>query len=164
LSYPVYSTANKATLQSVPADSDGAKSVLFLKAVNSILQGTPFELAYRALNELLLSVVSFAPSDNTELQAVWDDFLMCKVLPRIEGDHDKLTTVNKDETGDTILDQLQSRLVAEMADIWNASVRPDLLRESTKSDEPILIPCRSKKKLDWMKSRLEKNTFTSFWP
>lgn len=164
LSYPVYSAANKATLQSVPADSDGAKSVLFLKAVNGILQGTPFELAYRALNELLLSVVSFAPADDTELQAVWDDFLMCKVLPRIEGDHDKLTTVNQDETGDTILDQLQSRLSTEMADIWDDSERPDLLRDSTSSEGPILIHCRSKKKLGWMKSRLEKNTFTSFWP
>ncbi|MFC3333482.1 hypothetical protein ACFOEM_13745 [Paenalcaligenes hominis] len=58
--------------------------------MNEVLKGTPFELAYRALNELLLAVMSAQPKDEATLQAVWDDFLMCKVFPRLAGDKDKL--------------------------------------------------------------------------
>jgi hypothetical protein len=131
--------------------------------VNSVLKGSPFELAFRALNELLVSVASFSPSTEIELQAVWDDFLMCKVLPRIDGDHDKLASVNTDD--EDILSQLESKLAESLSDIWDNSSRPDLLRESTTNKEvPIPIPCRSKIKLARMKAKLEKNTFTSFWP
>lgn len=38
------------------ADSDGQKSIAFLSWVNQFLEGTSFQLAYRALNELLVSV------------------------------------------------------------------------------------------------------------
>jgi hypothetical protein len=162
LSYPTLSNTDKAALQSVSADSDGELSIQFLKSVNGVLQGSPFELAFRALNELLLSVASFSPSTEIELQAVWDDFLMCKVLPRIDGDHDKLASVNTDE--EDILSQLESKLSTSLFDIWDGAKRPDLLRESITDKEPILIHCRTKKKLEWMKAKLEKNTFTSFWP
>lgn len=165
LSFPVNSQATKTALSKVPSDSDGEKSITFLKAINEVLTGTPFELAYRALNELLLSVVSFTPSDDKELQAVWDDFMMCKVLPRIDGDSDKLAVVNTSGAGDTILDQLETKLQEQLSYIWGGpKSRPDLLRESKKDGEPISIGCRSKKKLGWMKARLKKNTFTSFWP
>lgn len=164
LSYPTNSGADKAALQSVSADSTGEKSIAFLKSINKILYGTPFELAYRALNELLLSVVSFSPTNDTELQAVWDDFMMCKVLPRVDGDNDKLAVVETLNFEGTILDQLESQLREQLSIIWDEAVRPDLLRESTESDLSITIECRSKKKLSWMKARLEKNTFTSFWP
>lgn len=165
LSFPVISKAKEESLKKVLADPDGEKTINFLKAVNEVLFSTPFELAYRALNELLLSVVSFSPSSSTELQAVWDDFMMCKVLPRIDGDIDKLAAVSKSGTGDTILDQLENKLKEQFSDIWIGEIRPDLLRESVNSDDPtIAIKCRSNKKLKWMKDRLEKNTFTSFWP
>ena len=164
LSYSVNSNADRAALQSVSADSNGEKSITFLKSINEILYGTPFELAYRALNELLLSVISFSPADDAELQAVWDDFMMCKVLPRIDGDNDKLAVVETSSSEGTILDQLETKLSEQLSNIWNGAIRPDLLRESTEDDLPITIECRSKKKLSWMKARLEKNTFTSFWP
>lgn len=60
-----------------------------LGAINGVLKDSPFELAYRALNELLLAVVCFQSKDDAALQAVWDDFLMTKVLPRIDGDAEK---------------------------------------------------------------------------
>ena len=135
------------------AASDAAKeSRSFLKAVNEKLKGSPFELAFRALNELLLTVESFngEVADKVKLQAVWDDFLMMKLLPRIEGDADKV--------GD-ILDSLEDVLSAELDNIWNGeAARPDLWRE-TKD----YIACRSKRKIELMKQKLSGG-FTSFWP
>ena len=45
-----------------------------------------------------MAVVSFNPKDEVELQAVWDDFLMSKVLPRIDGDSDKLKANGDDSS------------------------------------------------------------------
>ena len=119
-------------------------------------------MAYRALNELLIAVVCFKPNNANaiELQAVWDDFLMSKVLPRIEGDTEKL---QENDEG-SLLNKLESILEIRLNEIWSeASSRPDLLREQLNGDV-IKIPCRSKKKLNWMKARLSANGFTSFWP
>ncbi|NVJ63029.1 MAG: restriction endonuclease [Flavobacteriaceae bacterium] len=145
LSFPLFSHTEGAT--------DAAKeSRSFLKAVNEKLKGSPFELAFRALNELLLMVESFngEVSDRIKLQAVWDDFLMMKLLPRIEGDADKV--------GD-ILDSLEDLLSSELSDIWNGDkVRPDLWRKPDGN-----IACRSKRKIKMMKKKLSGG-FTSFWP
>lgn len=86
LSYPIHSHATIDNLLDIDIDKNGSKSIAFLNAINTVLGHTPFELAYRALNELLLAVITSQPTTEIELQAVWDDFLMCKVLPRIEGD------------------------------------------------------------------------------
>jgi hypothetical protein len=163
LSYPILSHATQADLDST-FDKLGEQSITFLKEVNSILKNTPFELAYRALNELLLAVVSAQPQDKPTLHAVWDDFLMCKVLPRIEGDQDKL--------GNTLLEQLSDLLKKTFGDdFWSKEqARPDLYREKITADDAadedkiILVACRSRIKLNWMQERLDKASFTSFWP
>ena len=174
LSYPIWSQASKDDLSNtVAVDPDGSETVAFLSAVNSVLKNTPFELAFRALNELLLAVISNQPKDELALKAVWDDFMMCKVLPRIEGDSDKLTTTDSKN----LLDELNSVLAKQLAPIWQASEaddpsiqRPDLYRERVladpaKDEEKLLqIPCRSRAKLKWMSDRLASATFTSFWP
>ena len=171
LSYPIWSNASKADLADT-FDADGTKTVAFLSAVNAVLKNTPFELAFRALNELLLAVASSQPQDELTLKAVWDDFMMCKVLPRIEGDTDKLTTSD----GKALLVELNTVLADQFAPIWLASdadeanQRPDLYREkivadgATEEEKVLRIPCRSKAKLQWMSGRLASATFTSFWP
>jgi len=171
LSYPIWSNASKADLADT-FDVDGTKTVAFLSAVNAVLKNTSFELAFRALNELLLAVASSQPQDDLALKAVWDDFMMCKVLPRIEGDADKLTTSD----GKALLVELGTVLADQLAPIWLASdtdeanQRPDLYREkivadgATDEEKVLRIPCRSKAKLKWMSKRLASATFTSFWP
>jgi hypothetical protein len=150
---------HESDLSAVAADPDGRKTIGFLSAVNSTLAATPFALAYRALNEALLSVVCFNPADDTELQAVWDDYLMMKVLPRIEGDAEKLS-VNGEES---LLTRLSKVLESELALVWLGKTRPDLLRKSISGpDEPVV--CRSRIKLNWMQKRLADNSFTTFWP
>ncbi|MGI2153839.1 McrB family protein [Shewanella oncorhynchi] len=159
LSYPLFSHAKFEQFEKVAADSDATKTKAFFNAINSMLKNTPFELAYRAFNELCLAVISFAPNDDIELAAVFDDFLMCKVLPRIEGDDDKLMG----STGQNLLEQLSSVLESQLAVIWDQE-RPDLLREKRGfPDEVISIPCRSRTKLDRMNQLLARG-FTSFWP
>lgn len=153
LSYPIFSHAKLGYLPSI--DTDGQKSIDFLKSVNTILINSPFQLAYRALNELLLSIASLRPETENELQAVWDDFLMCKVLPRIEGDVDKLA---KDNLETSLLAQLIELLATELP-----AMRPDLYREH-KDDSVIMIANRSQAKLHWMQDRLLQSGFTSFWP
>jgi hypothetical protein len=158
--YPVWSDGRNKGELSNSCDQDGNQSIAFLTAINRILNNTPFKLAYRALNELLLSVMAAKPQTAKELHAVWDDFLMSKVLPRIEGDIDKLTKGDEDKS---IIEQLQDLLSEELADIWDGQLRPDLYRTSLEDDNVIEIECRSKAKLIWMQAQLS-NGFTSFWP
>lgn len=160
LSFPVISHVDIDLIANVISDADATKSIRFLEAINSELKGTPFELAYRALNELLIAVVCFSPADDIALQAVWDDFLMTKVLPRLEGDGEKL----QDNSEQNLLDKLASTLTSQLTEIWgDEQSRPDLLREGT-DGSTLTIPCRSKKKINWMQNRLRDNGFTSFWP
>lgn len=59
--FPQLSSAEKSNLPKIDNDDKQSKSVMFLKEINDILKNPPFELAYRALNELLLSVACFSP-------------------------------------------------------------------------------------------------------
>src|SRR5690554_559315 len=162
LTYPLLTQARIEDLVGT-ADEDGKKSIAFLTKVNAILDGTPFKLAFRALNELLIAVISQNPQDELTLKAVWDDFLMSKVLPRIEGDSDKL------DDSPSLLEKLTLLLKDELKEFWGGDdsepLRPDLYREYiTESEKVILITCRSREKLAWMQSRLDTAGFTSFWP
>ncbi|NQZ08450.1 MAG: DUF3578 domain-containing protein [Algicola sp.] len=164
LTFPTRSAVTKADLVTIAIDPDGKKSINFLAAVNKVLNRTAFQLAYRALNELLLSVCCFDPQNENELLAVWDDFLMCKVLPRIDGDQEKLAVVTAQEYSDeTLLDELEKCLKGQLQGIW-AGERVDLLQEPVEGAEAEMVKCRSAEKLDWMKLRLKTNGFTSFWP
>ena len=79
------------------------------------------------------------PKNEIDLQSVWDDFLMMKVLPRIEGDSEKL-----DFDGEkSLLTNLEFR--------------------ETNEGDVINIECRSKAKISWMQTKLEKFGFTHFW-
>lgn len=159
-SFPLFSEANRDDLPEI--DNDGAKSIGFLKSVNEILVNTPFMLAYRALNELLLAVISQNPQNEVELKALWDDFMMYKVLPRIEGDVDKLANQDVEQS---LLVKLSQLLAKEFSMFWDKNERPDLMRESLESDDKtILVKCRSKVKLEQMQAQLVNCGFTSFWP
>lgn len=157
--FPVLSQITPNDLSGVSADPDGLKTIGFLEAINRILKDTPFELAYRALNEALLSVVCFNPSDEIQLQSVWDDFLMMKVLPRIEGDAEKLAYDGEV----SLLTRLSDTLKGQLSSVWDAG-RSDLLSEKAADGSTVMTFCRSKKKLAWMQNRLAGNSFTTFWP
>lgn len=86
------------------SDDDKAKIINFINDVNKDLEGSPFKISYRILNETILLYRSKQKiaelmekeggfeedvSFNTDLNSIFDDILMQKVLPRIEGDYEK---------------------------------------------------------------------------
>ena len=64
----------------------------FVNEVNNCLKGSPFQISYRILNETILyyRAMSIINKSKPNLSEVIDDILMQKVLPRIEGDFDKV--------------------------------------------------------------------------
>lgn len=85
------------------SDEEKNRIIGFINDVNSDLQGTPFKISYRILNETILlyrakqKIVELMGEEekkdgveiNTDLNSIFDDILMQKVLPRIEGDFEK---------------------------------------------------------------------------
>lgn len=82
---------------------DKNKIINFINEINSDLDGTPFKISYRILNETILlyrakqKIAELMGEEeeedkvevNTDLNTIFDDILMQKVLPRIEGDYEK---------------------------------------------------------------------------
>lgn len=90
-----------------------------LHSLNSALNGTPFKIAYRVQNELILYFFSLReenPDEATEalLAQAMDAILMMKVLPRIEGDEDLLDKPLKALAQFTENYPQASRKIAEM--------------------------------------------------
>lgn len=90
-----------------------------LHSLNSALNGTPFKIAYRVQNELILYFFSLReenPDETAEalLAQAIDAILMMKVLPRIEGDEDLLDKPLKALAQFTESYPQASRKIAEM--------------------------------------------------
>lgn len=121
----------------------------YLKAVNDVLEGTPFKVAYRTRNEFLLYVVNNLPYTTDEegntyseaniIATALDEITSMKVLSRIEGDDTKVPG--------TLLTELKRVIKEQLAAV-------------TGEEEP--IESVSIKKLDEMQKRLESG-YTSFW-
>ena len=133
---PRYTSAGKA-LESIPEDADYIKANVptLLEQLNETLDKTPFKVAYRVQNELVLYFVSLRQeADNKELSTeellnkAMDGILMMKVLPRIEGDKD-------------LLEECLKKLAEFAKDYHSSSL-----------------------KISEMQDRLKKSQFTSFWP
>lgn len=108
-----------------------------LTDLNAALEDTPFKIAYRVQNELMLYFYELWNENKKEnwetiLRDSVDQILMMKVLPRIEGDEDLLKLVLNKNSG---------RL--------NIFVEPY---------------ANSRKKVAEMTDRLDRAHFTSYWP
>lgn len=129
-----------------PQYSDRIRSTLpdRLDRINGILSGTPFQVSYRVLNELVIYLgvlldEAKARGENTDgsfdglADTAVDNITMMKILPRIEGDRDLFEESGKKNKLEQLLD---------------------------------LFPVTSKShgKLGEMISRLERSEFTRFWP
>ena len=130
------------------------KAIAYLESINATLDKTPFKIAYRTRNELLLYVVnnlSWKTDDELEdfvIARALDEITCMKILTRIEGDETKVSANFLDNLGNAI----KSGLVEIDKDLLQAN-------KSHKGDayQPISLD-----KLDEMKERL-KSGYTSFW-
>lgn len=125
------------------------KVLNYLQAVNQVLEGTPFKVAYRTRNEFLLYVVNNLPynkDDNGQelnqgyvIARALDEITSMKVLSRIEGDDTKVS--------DNLLDRLSATIDAELKAV---------------AGEDANIESISLAKLKEMKAKLVSG-YTSFW-
>ena len=125
------------------------KALNYLKAVNAVLEGTPFKVAYRTRNEFLLYVVNNLPYNKDEegnelteeyvIARALDEVTNMKILSRIEGDDTKVT--------DGLLDNLKRVITEELANIL----------DGFPAEKSVSL-----KKLNEMKQRLVSG-YTSFW-
>ena len=120
----------KATIGQTNADGTTTPDSL-----EAILGKTPFRIAYRVVNELILHFYALRCWENkdTEFEELYnkalDNILMMKVLPRIEGNED-----------------LVKEPLAQLA-TWTEVAYP-----------------KANAKIVEMRERLERSHFTSFWP
>lgn len=101
------------------ANKEVCETVLnYLDAVNRVLEGTPFKVAYRTRNEFLLYVVNNLPyrkgegdvelSQGFVVARALDEITSMKVLSRIEGDDTKVSDHFLDHLSQTIERELKS--------------------------------------------------------
>ena len=132
------------------ANKEVCETVLtYLDAVNSVLESTPFKIAYRTRNEFLLYVVNNLPykkGENDEelpqgyvVARALDEITSMKVLSRIEGDDTKVS--------DKLLDSLTETIEEGLREV---------------SGDENTVKSISLAKLKEMKDKLVSG-YTSFW-
>lgn len=133
-------------------------AIEYLQSINEKLEGTPFKIAYRTRNEVLLYVVNNLPYNQIEgddehiyleqyvIARALDEITNMKILSRIEGDEAKVNVSFLDELGKIIKDKLEAI--------------SDCSFDITETDES--YKSVSLAKLQEMKDRL-KSGYTSFW-
>ena len=137
----------------VTEEIESDKVIAYLKEVNTLMEGTPFKLGYRAANEAMLYVAAckkFAGSDYALAKAL-DEFTLMKILSRIEGDDSRLGIADDDpriaKLGIETSEQHTSILTC-----LRAIVRKHIGASS-----------ETEKKIDQMCSTLEREHFVSYW-
>jgi hypothetical protein len=121
--------------------SDVTSAVLaFLENWNAVLAQTTFRIAYRTINESLLIAGSLSAQP---VEKILDWIAMTKLLPRLEGDENKL---GMDREGE------------------EASYIDDIIADWTVRFGAAWLGSHAKRKLDFMSQRLKRSGYTSFWP
>jgi hypothetical protein len=125
------------------------KALDYLQKVNDRLEGTPFKIAYRTRNEVLLYVVNNLPykkEDETQefvVARALDEITNMKILSRIEGDETKVST--------EFLNALESAIKNGLEEVCGSLFADDAPYNAI-----------SLAKLGEMKKRLASG-YTSFW-
>lgn len=131
-------------------------AINYLQGINDKLEGTPFKVAYRTRNEVLLYVVNNLPynqnADGEELPQDYviaralDEITNMKILARIEGDETKVSM--------KFLESLESAIKAGLETVCSSLFTEEESKQAYKAF--------SLAKLDEMKKRLSSG-YTSFW-
>ena len=154
----------------------------YLEQVNTILEGTPFKIAYRTRNEFLMYAVNrrkLAP--DSQLWQTLDEMTSMKILSRIEGDSDRtqkvlerLKALVEEEivakmnniTGDTsVLPSKTGEVPVHPSDTGETPVFPGeaTIFPSKTGETPVLRKSISAKKIEEMLAKLKATGFTSYW-
>ena len=130
-----------------------------LDDINKALKGTPFEVSYRVLNELVI-MVGVMLDYNTEgkdidaiINEAVDRILLMKILPRVEGDNEMfaLSHAEQQKYGVKYANRLE----------WLLDLAPEI---SVTEDADADHQQTAKEKIQEMIDRLESREFTRYWP
>lgn len=137
----------------VTEEIESDKVIAYLKDVNTLMEGTPFKLGYRAANEAMLYVAAckkFAGSDYA-LENALDEFTLMKILSRIEGDDSRLG-ITDDDPRIATLGIEASEQHTSLLTCLKAIVQKHIGASS-----------ETEKKIDQMCNTLEREHFVSYW-
>ena len=127
--------------------------IAYLKDVNTLMEGTPFKLGYRAANEAMLYVAAckkFAGSDYALANAL-DEFTLMKILSRIEGDDSRLGIADDDPRIATLGIEASEQHTSLLT-----CLKVIVHKHIGASSE-------TEKKIDQMCNTLEREHFVSYW-
>lgn len=141
----------------VKENINGLSIINYLKDVNTLFEGTPFQLGYRAANEAMLYVAAsrdFA-GDEFSIENALDEFTLMKILSRIEGDDSRLAIDDNDPRIasidiDSITDDGEDGI--NLLNCLRAIVRKHIGQDSA-----------TEKKINVMYRTLKHEHFVSYW-
>ena len=137
----------------VTEEIESDKVIAYLKDVNTLMEGTPFKLGYRAANEAMLYVAAckkFAGSDYALTNAL-DEFTLMKILSRIEGDDSRLGIADDDPRIATLGIEASEQHTSLLTCL-KAIVHKHIGASS-----------ETEKKIDQLCNTLEREHFVSYW-
>ena len=137
----------------VTEEIESDKVIAYLKDVNTLMEGTPFKLGYRAANEAMLYVAAckkFA-GNNYALTNALDEFTLMKILSRIEGDDSRLGIADDDPRIATLGIEASEQHTSLLTCL-KAIVQKHIGASS-----------ETEKKIDQMCNTLEREHFVSYW-
>lgn len=137
------------------------RCINYLSQINNVLEGTPFKVAYRTRNEVLLYVVNnlpYAKSTNGEtlpkefvIARALDEITSMKILSRIEGDESRV--------GKSFLNKLSETINEGLFSISGLQYGS----EKKPADEEHIEWSISLAKLSEMNNKLSASGYTSYW-
>lgn len=137
----------------VTEEIESDKVIAYLKDVNTLMEGTPFKLGYRAANEAMLYVAAckkFAGSDYALANAL-DEFTLMKILSRIEGDDSRLGIADDDPRIATLGIEASEQHTSLLT-----CLKAIVHKHIGASND-------TEKKIDQMCNTLEREHFVSYW-
>ncbi len=142
-----------------------------LEQINKVLNGTPFTVSYRVMNELtiyLAVLLDQATDEGKEVDfdtfkqyvdTAIDKILLMKILPRVEGDDEMFNISANECAANSLPSQVEengmSRSYTKLD--WLRSIAPQHTEENV--GEYMAVD-----KLDEMTNRLFRQNFTRYWP
>ena len=139
-----------------------------LEEINKVLNGTPFTVSYRVMNELTiyLAVLLDQAKEKGEevtldsfkgyVETAIDKILLMKILPRVEGDDEMFHISDKERNANELSDQAEDGHEFTKLD-WLRQIAPQ--HNEDNQNEYMAVD-----KLAEMIERLNRQSFTRFWP
>jgi hypothetical protein len=143
-----------------------------LQVINNVLAGTPFTVSYRVMNELtiyLAVLLDKAEEEGKEVnfdtfmpyvETAIDKILLMKILPRVEGDDEMFRISEKERRINELDNQVNDEdgMSHEFTKLdWLKQIAPQHPKEGKKEYMAV-------DKLSEMIDRLNRQSFTRYWP